>query len=358
MRCLAAARAVYFAGHLRMYQPNTVDLTVNGSRQAALYERAAAETRARFGRKIFVRGVVEVSNHCRENCHYCGMRRDNGGLDRYRAHLDTLADLLLHHRPASVTDLNIQAGEDPVAVREVVLPLIRTLRRESSLGVSVCLGTLPPPLYQELQSAGASIYILKFETADPARYARLQAPGSLEERLAHVRWLVEHGWKVSSGFIAGLPGQGAAELAANLELARDLPIHGCSVSPFVVGDGTPLQGTPAPDGMWAINCMAALRLLRPEWIIPAVSALNLTAEDGYRRGLRAGANLVTINLTPSRLRDDYVIYKRDRIIMSEDRILSALEAEGLTPSTRGLVAHYEAGDHALAGRPLVSAAGG
>src|SRR5204863_6163016 len=117
------------------------------------HERAAHASSETFGRGVFLRGVVEVSNFCRENCAYCGMRRDNRGLARYRARLDQLAELLVHHRPASITDLNIQAGEDPVVVREVVLPLIRILRRATSLGVIVCLGTLNRALYRELNLA-------------------------------------------------------------------------------------------------------------------------------------------------------------------------------------------------------------
>src|SRR6202034_1779970 len=109
-----------------------------------------------FGREVFPRAVVEFSNFCRENCAYCGMRRDNRGLSRFRARHDELAELLVNHRPASVTDVNIQAGEDPVVAREVVLPLIKTLRRETKLGVSVCLGTLDAKLSAELKNAGAS----------------------------------------------------------------------------------------------------------------------------------------------------------------------------------------------------------
>ena len=112
-------------------------LDARGEAQEMLHARAAAAAEARFGRQVFLRAVVEVSNHCRENCGYCGMRRDNRSLDRFRARHDQLAELLIHHRPASVTDVNIQAGEDPVAVREVALPLLRTLRQETSLGVSV-----------------------------------------------------------------------------------------------------------------------------------------------------------------------------------------------------------------------------
>jgi biotin synthase len=181
------------------------------------------------------------------------------------------------------------------------------------------------------------MYILKFEIADSDFYARMNAPGTFAERLEHIRELAASGWNVSSGFIAGLPGQTDAGLLANFALAREMPLAGCSVSPFIPGEETPLAGAPTADIDLTLNCMAALRLMRTNWIIPAVSALNLAEPRiGYRRGLRTGANLVTINLTPPDLRADYVLYKRDRFIMTEERILSAIEAEGLKPSKQCL----------------------
>ena len=322
--------------------PTTGVLRSRDKAQLAFHERAARVAGERFGRRVFLRAVVEVSNFCRENCSYCGMRRDNRDLARHRARLDQLAELLVHHRPASVTDVNLQSGEDPVAVREIVLPLIRILRRETPLGISVCLGTLSRALYDQLRVAGASVYILKFEIADAALYARMEAPGTFEERIEHIRALAASGWNVSSGFIAGLPGQTDAALLANFSLARGLPLEGCSVSPFIPGDETPLAKAPTADVDLTLNCMAALRLMRPRWVIPAVSALNLAEPGaGYRRGLRTGANLVTINLTPPEMREDYLLYKRDRFIMTEERILSAIEAEGLVPSNRSLAGYYQ-----------------
>lgn len=323
------------------YLPTAEMLTLKGSAQQVWHDQAADLRSKQFGRQVFVRAVVEVSNFCRENCHYCGMRRDNRTLDRFRARLEGLQELLVDKRPASVTDVNIQAGEDPVAVREVVLPLVRTLRQETPLGISICLGTLSASVYSELQDAGAAIYIIKFELADAIRYAELQGPGSLVERIDHIHLLANMGWKVSSGFIAGLPAQGAKELLANLALARTLPLDGCSVSPFIPGEETPLASSETANIDLTLNCMAAMRLMRPDWVIPAVSALHLAEPGaGYRRGLRAGANLVTINLTPPNIRQDYVLYKRDRFIMTEDRILSAIAAEGLSPSEQSLVGFY------------------
>src|SRR6476619_1417641 len=110
-------------------------LQSRGEEQTRLHAHAADAARARFGRRVFLRGVVEVSNFCRENCTYCGMRRDNKALSRFPARLDDLSELLIHHRPASITDLNIQTGEDPRAVREIVIPLIQRIRQQTTLGV-------------------------------------------------------------------------------------------------------------------------------------------------------------------------------------------------------------------------------
>jgi len=322
--------------------PTAQQLESQGSLQQELHEAALATARENFGREVYVRGVVEVSNFCRENCHYCGMRRSNRGLDRYRAEGDTLLRMLLDERPNCITDINIQAGEDPVAVREVVIPLVRSLKASTALGISVCLGTLSPELTRELQDAGASVYIIKFELANAALYRELEAPGTLEERTNHIRWLAAEGWAISSGFIAGLPSQGIEAALENFRLAASLPLVGCSVSPFIPGDATPLASSESASLDLTLNCMAALRIMRPDWVIPAVSALNLAGPgSGYQRGLLAGANLCTINLTPERLREDYLLYRKDRFIMNEERILSAIHSVGCHPSSTSLAQRYE-----------------
>jgi biotin synthase len=339
---LAAAK-FYFAAMIQPSMPTADMLYLGGEDQEAFHQKAALVTRAQFGNQVFVRGVVEVSNYCRENCAYCGMRRSNRTLDRFRADYEQLAELLIHHRPASMTDVNIQAGEDPVAVREVVLPLIQTLRRETDLGISVCLGSLNHSMYADLKNAGAGIYIIKFEIANPKMYAAMESPGQFDQRIANICHLAQTGWRVSSGFIAGLPGQTTVDVLANFSLAAQLPLDGCSVSPFIPGEETPLANEPMAGIDLTLNCMAALRLMRPDWVIPSVSALNIAgAGSGYRRGLRTGANLVTINLTPADFRENYLLYKRNRFIMTEERILNAVAAEGLEPSSQSLADFYGA----------------
>lgn len=311
-------------------------LTRSGSPQRELHEQAMHARDAVFGREVFVRGVVEISNFCRENCAYCGMRRDNRTLRRYRLPPERLLELLIEHRPASITDINIQAGEDPVAVREIAIPLVRALRLHTTLGISVCLGTLSERDYRELHESGADYYVIKIETGDEAHYRQMQSPGTLAERLAAIRHLASTGWHVSSGLILGLPGQTTEHILKTLELLKSLPLAGCSVSPFIPGEQTALLDATAGNLETTLNCLAMMRLGSPERIIPAVSAMTLVGDDGYTRALRAGANLATINLTPSHERGDYLLYKSDRHIMTEERILREIERAGCTPSRTGM----------------------
>jgi len=302
----------------------------------ALEQRAGALRDEVFGRQVFVRGVIEVSNFCRQNCNYCGMRRDNRDLHRFRLELDQLREVVRHGLPDVITDLNLQTGEDTVGIREVILPLVRMLREETKLGISVCLGTLDAKLYDDLRQAGASYYIIKLETGNPEHYRAVQAPGTFEKRLEAIRYLASSGWSVSSGFIVGLPGQTRDHIEETLDLLGRLPLAGASVSPFISGEQTPYAGAVTGDYRTTLECIARLRLRNPNYVIPAISALNLLAEDGYVRALNAGANLTTINLTPPVNRDDYLLYKRSRHIMHEQRVRAAIAAAGCTISTVSL----------------------
>jgi biotin synthase len=302
-------------------------------KEGSLEQRAGVLRDEVFGRKVFVRGVIEVSNFCRQNCDYCGMRRDNRDLKRFRLELESLRELVRHGLPDTITDLNLQMGEDTVGVREIILPLIETLREETRLGISVCLGTLDRKLYDELREAGASYYIIKVETGNREHFQAIHAPGNFEKRLEAIRYLASSGWSVSSGFIVGLPGQTREHIEETLELLGNLPLAGASVSPFIAGEQTPFAGQPAGDFETTLECIARLRLQNPSYIVPAISALNLLDENGYVRALRAGANLATINLTPSAKRDDYLLYKRSRFIMHEQRVSAAIEKAGCEIST-------------------------
>jgi len=264
------------------------------------------------------------------------MRRDNRELKRYRLDPEVLFERLMENLPAVITDLNIQAGEDPVAVREVAIPLVQMLKARTPLGISVCLGTLRPQDYEELRRAGAEFYIMKIETGDPEHYREIQAPGTLDERLEAIHHLAATGWRVSSGFIAGLPGESGGRLWNTISLMDSLPLDGWSVSPFIAGEQTP-HARAACGGLDAtLNCLAAMRLLRPSRVIPAVSAMKILGSDGYAAAIRSGANLATINLTPDNVRAGYPLYTRGRLIMAEENILHEIALAGCEPSPTGL----------------------
>lgn len=311
-------------------------LQLRGPEQDVLHRAAARFRDEQFSQSIHVRGVVEISNYCRQSCNYCGMRKENKALKRKRTSAEEVFNFIVQNRPDSVADINIQAGEDPVAVRDIALPLIRMLREQTDLGISVCLGTLSPREYDSLREAGADFYILKLETGDPQHYREIQAPGTLEKRIQAIRYLASTGWKVSSGFILGLPFQTEDHISKSLELLAELPLAGCSVSPFIPGDSTPFKTFRDGDLEAALNCVAIMRHMTPHRIIPAVSAFGLVGNDGYNRAFRAGANLATINLTPSEYRKDYVIYKRDRLIIDEQKVLQAIHQSGCHVNTTGI----------------------
>jgi len=293
-----------------------------------MHDRARAVRDEIFGRRVFVRGVVEVSSYCRQNCRYCAMRRDNDMLERFRLNATELAESIIQNCPTAVTDIDIQAGEDPVAVRE--------LGRRTNLGITLCLGTLSPYEYDQLREAGADYYVIKLESGNAAHYESIGAPGTLAKRLTAIRYLADTGWKVSSGFIVGLPGQTPAHVEETLDLLAELPLTGCSVSPFVAGEQTPFANSPSGNIDLTLDCVARMRLRSPHWIIPAVSAMRLVSEDGYVRAFNAGANLATINLTPSAARANYPIYKHDRVIMDEARVKAAITEAGCELSRVGI----------------------
>ena len=307
-------------------------LRSRGIGQAGWHARGGACRAEVWGEKAFVRAVVEVSSYCRQNCSYCGMRRDNKELGRYRMEAEIIREILFEQLPPSVTDINIQAGEDPVVVRELVIPLVREIREKTSLGISVCLGTLDTKQYWELREAGADLYIIKLETGNARHYLDMLSPGTLSKRLEAIRALVEQGWMVSSGYIHGLPGQTEEHVMETIRLLAELPLSGNSVSPFIPGQDTVWAESPGGCLETALNAVTAMRLLNPNRIIPAVSAMNILHPDGYVRALKAGANLTTINLTPEGWRENYQLYKKDRLIMSEQRVISAIEKAGLEPS--------------------------
>jgi biotin synthase len=298
--------------------------------------RTAVQTRdSHRGRLVATRAVVEISSYCVRSCLYCGMRRENSDLVRYR---DSQSDVLRAARDAAslgIKRIMLQAGDDTqYRVRELAT-IVTRLRSEHEVEVLLCLGDRPRLFYRELHAAGATVAILKFETANPMLFRALRPGRELSDRLRLLGSLRSMGFEISSGFIAGLPGESLRDRHAALGLVSSLDLSAASVSPFIPHDRTPLCGAKAGKLVDCLEAIAAMRLARPGLRIAAVSALNLVVPDGRRTlrgqilGLLAGADGLTINMRDSSRIEQFPIYTTNRILVTKHDAQRAAEAAGM-----------------------------
>ncbi|OWV07083.1 hypothetical protein B5D80_14955 [Micromonospora wenchangensis] len=304
-----------------------------GEEQAALFEEARAARDKVFGRRVVVRGVSEVANICRVNCKFCPMRRDNTRkIDRFTASDDDLVEVAGVMKQNGINVVFFQGGEIPQTTKIVgrAIPRIKEIFG-GDVEILLNLGIKSRAEFEYLKEQGADSYIMKFETSDPALNLEMREE-RLDERLDSIRVLKELGFRVGVGGIVGLPGQTVGSVADDILLALELDVDMCSFSPFIPALDTPLTGADPGSADMTLNAIAVSRILNPGWLIPSVSALAKTSSGSQKIGYLAGANVVTINFTPSVESDRYLIYGRDRFIVRENYAFSMLEEVGMTPS--------------------------
>lgn len=306
-------------------------LQFRGREQEELFELARKRRSEIFGDSVVVRGVTEITNQCRVNCEFCPMRRDNTRANAsFRMTSDDLvaAARLLH--ASGINVVFFQGGEIPQTTRIVgeAIPRIRAIY-DDDVEILLNLGNKSRAEYEYLREQGATSYILKLETSD-ARLNQDMRHETLESRLACLHDLLDLGYWVGTGSIIGLPGQDAAAVARDILAARDAGVHMCSVSPFIPAPDTPLAHHPPGDVELTLNAIAAMRLAEPSWLVPSVSALAKSQADGQYRGFLAGANVLTMNVTPDAQRDRYLIYGKDRFVAAPDYARDLLARTGLT----------------------------
>jgi biotin synthase len=304
-------------------------LLAEGAEQAELFAEAARLRDESFGRTVVLRGVIETTNVCRVNCDYCPMRRDNlAMLDRYFLSAEDIVERARHIRDAGIDVVLLQGGETPSVLstlRKVIPELLRLW--DGHVEILLNLGNFSRQQYQELRELGATSYILKHETSDPALFERMRHE-KLSDRLEHLRTLLDLGYRVGTGLISSLPGQSLESMIDDIELVGELGVSMCSVSPFVPAPDTPLAGSPAGSLELALNPIATLRRCYPQILIPSVSALEKTASGGQSRGLAAGANVLTINFTAEADLDRYLIYGKERFVVRQAHVRGMLERAG------------------------------
>lgn len=284
---------------------------------------AADETRrAHVGDEVHLRGLIEISNHCVRQCSYCGLNVSNRKLVRYRMTADEIVACALHARKSGYGTVVMQAGEDPGITRDFMAAIIRRIKRETGLAVTLSLGERSHDDLLAWKAAGADRYLLRFETSDAQLYARIHPPlgGQKSSRLEILQELGGLAYEVGSGVMIGIPGQTIASLADDIESFRRLDLDMIGVGPYIPHPDTALSRQAVPAAIeeqdqaprteeMTYKVIALTRLLCPTANIPSTTALaTLNKANGRELGLQRGANIVMPNLTPIQYRACYEIY--------------------------------------------------
>lgn len=283
-------------------------LSADPADSGTLFAAADLVREHNLGDEVHLRGIIEFSNCCVKNCRYCGLRRDNRRLVRYRLGPDEILTAAREAAALGIKTIVLQSGEDPYYSADMLAGLIYRLKEELDVAVTLSLGDRPREDYRLMRRAGADRYLLKHETADPALFAALRPGTTLTDRLRHLYWLRELGYEVGSGNMVGLPGQTLNTLVEDILLLRELGVEMAGIGPFIPHPDTPLTGCPAGSLELTLKVLAVTRLVLPRAHLPATTALGSIHPDGRRRGLLCGADVIMPNVTPLLYRSRYQIY--------------------------------------------------
>lgn len=285
---------------------------------AGLLRQADAARKKFMGDAVHVRGVIEFSSYCRRNCLYCGLRCANRHLRRYRMSSGEIYAAARHAVALGIKTVVLQSGEDSrYGGKEFCLLLERI--KKLGLAITLSMGELAYRRYNELKSAGADRYLLRFETSDPALYAHLRPGCRLKERLRCLGWLDKLGYQVGSGAMVGLPGQTAGSIADDVFLFKELNLDMVGIGPFIPHPHTPLAKAAGGSLELALKTVALTRIATKNTHIPATTAVGTIDSQGRQKALRCGANILMPNLTPAKYQKLYEIYP-DKICIAADAV--------------------------------------
>lgn len=279
-----------------------------------LWQAADRVRQREVGDEIWLRGLVEFSNHCHCNCLYCGLRCDNRQLARYRLTPEEILTAIDSISSAGIGTVVLQSGEDSWWTAERVASLVKAIKTNYNIAVTLSIGDRP---YQELalfREAGADRYLLRHETANEALYRSLHPGSILAERIEVLNNLKKLGYEAGTGCMVGLPGQTLADLAQDLVLARELDVEMFGVGPFIPHPETPLAKEAGGTLLMTYKMMALARLVMPHVNMPVTTALATLDENGRETGWVRGANVVMPNATPAPYREQYELYKNKRCL--------------------------------------------
>jgi len=296
-------------------------LGTRGEAMEALFQEAELFRHRISGRKVYLRGLVELSNRCAKDCYYCGVRRSNDTVARYSVRPEEVVNAALFARDHGFASMVLQSGErsDRHFVREVSL-LLEEIHRHTGgeLHITRSMGEQSRQTYKEWYDLGAHRYLLRIEASDPELYARLHPDDGLhryEDRVESLLLLKDVGYQTGTGVMIGLPFQRLEHLAADLLFFRTMDIDMVGMGPYIEHEQTPLyvhrQLIPDKETRFLLSMkmVALLRLMMPDINIAATTAMQTIQEGGREFALKVGANVVMPNLTPTKYRENYLLYK-------------------------------------------------
>ncbi|MDY3869639.1 MAG: [FeFe] hydrogenase H-cluster radical SAM maturase HydE [Clostridiaceae bacterium] len=278
--------------------------------EALLAQRAAAVRQQVYGRDVFIRGLIEFTNYCRNDCFYCGIRRSNACAQRYRLTREEILACCRTGYGLGFRTFVLQGGEDPFFTTERLAELVRAIKQAyPDCAVTLSVGEKDRSTYQAWFDAGADRYLLRHETADEGLYRRLHPEElSLQNRMRCLRDLKDIGYQVGCGFMVGAPFQTPEMLLKDLRFLQAFQPHMAGIGPFIPHRDTPFRDCPPGTAQMTLRLLAIIRLMLPHVLLPATTALGTVQSDGRQLGMGYGANVVMPNLSPLSVRKKYALY--------------------------------------------------
>lgn len=275
-----------------------------------LRKRADSVRQENYGTDVYIRGLIEFTNYCRNNCYYCGIRRGNTNLTRYRLMPFDILECCRQGYELGFRTFVLQGGEDRAFNKNMICGMISNIKTNfPDCAVTLSVGEWSNEDYRAFYHAGADRYLLRHETACEDHYRKLHPQEmSLDKRKACLYNLKEIGYQVGSGFMVGSPYQTLDNLVDDIFFLAELKPHMIGIGPFITHKDTPFADKESGSLEMTLKLISILRLSHPKALIPATTALGTIHPEGRELGLKHGANVVMPNLSPESVRDKYSIY--------------------------------------------------
>lgn len=312
---------------------------------AYLAERARVVREKIYGKEVYLRGLIEFTNYCKNNCKYCGIRCGNKNAERYRLSKEEILSCCDIGYELGFRTFVLQGGEDPYFNDDRMVDIVSAMRKNHpDCAITLSIGEREKESYQKLFDAGANRYLLRHETADKAHYEYLHPKEmSYDHRMQCLRDLKEIGYQVGCGMMVGSPGQKTEHYIKDLRFMQEFKPEMVGIGPFIPHHDTEYAGEKAGTVEMTLKLLSIIRLILPEVLLPATTALGTIDPTGREKGILAGANVVMPNLSPGNVREKYLLY--DNKICTGDEAAECIRCMSLRVSKVGYTVVQSRGDH-------------